>query len=302
MNLTKKRFMTCITVAIAALSTAVVLTGCSQLNINTNTEVKADLTPQLSAGTTITDGVLTVGVNASNSPYGGTNQNNETVGLDVDIAAALASELGMKLQIVDVNSNGKSSLGSKQVDVALGVTKSGNNSLIAYSNAYINDGSSLFTLESNLEGAAAAAKKLNTEKDKILVQGNTATALEVQESLGVDSITAYGTMREAFEALEKGEGTFLAADAVIGDYMATSFSDIKHVGFMSSETVTPIYAVTLAENAELTQGVKNAFEKISGNGVLRVIVEKWLGAQGEQLMPGNVDIAKISDMFGKKSK
>ncbi len=65
---------------------------------------KSNLTPKLDASATINEGVLTVGINANNSPYGGTNASNQTVGIDVDVAAAIAQELGLRMQIVDVGS------------------------------------------------------------------------------------------------------------------------------------------------------------------------------------------------------
>lgn len=291
-------------VAAAALAavTAFSLAGCSQLNIVTNTEIDRTLTPIISASSTLTEGVLTVGINAENSPYGGVNSNNETVGLDVDIAAALASDLGLRLQIVDVNSSGKAALSGKQVDVALGVPKSGSDTSVAYTSAYINDGSSLFTLAANAENARKLAQSFVPEDDKVIVQANTPTSMEIRELLGIDAFSAQGSMKEAFEALEQQQGTFLAANAVNGDYMASSYTDIVNVGFLSADSITPIYAATLSDNVELTQAIGKSLETITSNGVLKVIVDKWLGSQGEQLMPGNVDIAKTPDMFKTEGK
>ena len=299
MKHSRVRSISVLAVVAAALGALFALSACSQLNINTNTHVSAEKTSSLAAGATITDGVLTVGVNASNTPYGGTNKNNETVGFDVDLAGALADELGLKLQIVDVNSNGKSMLGSGQIDLALGIMKSGSGSTITYTKPYINDGTSLFCKQENAE---KAVKKFNRKKDKVLVQGNTPPAYEIQELLGVDAVTAYPTMKEAFQALEDGEGSYLAADAVVGYYFARGYSDIVRLNFMDSDSVTPMYGITLTEKAELTQGVKRALESLKDNGMLRVIVDKWLGSQGEEILPGQVDIAKITDLFAKEKK
>ena len=152
MSTGKGRILASISMAVAALFALVALAGCSQLTINTNSSVEKNLEPVLKEGSTISNGVLTVGINGTNSPYGGTSQSTgATIGLDVDIAAALAQEMGMQLQIVDVGSNGKSALSTGQVDIALGVMKSGSADTVTYSNAYINDGSSLFTLKDNQE-------------------------------------------------------------------------------------------------------------------------------------------------------
>lgn len=280
-----------VTVALA-VSTVAALTGCQ-----TETEVQSNLTPQLQGGTTITDGTLTVGVNASNSPYAGVNSNNETVGFDVDVAAAIADELGMKLQIVDVNSNGRSALSNGQVDVAMGVTKSGNADTVTYTPAYINDGASLFCLEAN---RPVSVSDIDTTNSKILVQGETTAAYTVQAALGAEAVQATSTMQEAFDALESGEQKYLVADAVIGSYFARNYSDVVRVDFLSADSVTPMYAITLTANSEVSATVSNALNTITQNGVLRVIEAKWLGTQGEALLPGQVDISTLpKTSFGK---
>lgn len=279
-----------VTVALA-VGVMTALTGCQ-----TETEVQSNLTPQLESGTTITDGTLTVGVNASNSPYAGVNSNNETVGFDVDVAAAIADELGMKLQIVDVSSNGRSALTNGQVDVSMGMTKSGNADTVTYTSAYINDGASLFCLESN---RPTSVSELDANS-KILVQGETTAAYTVQAALGADAVQATSTMQEAFDALESGQQKYLVADAVIGSYFARNYSDVVRVDFLSADSVTPMYAVTLTANSEVSAAVSNALNTIMQNGVLRVIEAKWLGTQGEALLPGQVDISKLpKTSFGK---
>ena len=271
------------------------LAGCSQFNINTNTEVTTSPDSLLSKNATLNEGVLTVGINGKNSPYGGTNPNGDMVGMDVDIAAALADEMGLTLQIVDVEASGKADLAEKHVDIALGVTKAGSGGTISYSKPYIDDGSALYR-----KTGAGDVSNITSEVNaggKILVQSNTASGYEVQEALGVDVVRSFNTVQEAFDALEAGEGIALATDAVIGDYLARNYDDIERAGYLSSESVTPIYAVALTENGELTHAMKNAVKEISKNGVLRVIVDKWLGDSGESLMPKNVKLKKIPDMF-----
>ena len=279
-----------VTVAIAALA----LSGLVGCQLQTNTEVKKTLTPKLANNATIHSGILTVGINASNSPYGGSNGSNQTVGLDVDVAAAIAEELGLQLQIVDVKSSGRNALTNGQVDLALGMTKSGTSDKISYTGSYISDGPALFCLKGNepqsIEAVASAAAAGDA---KILVQADTTSAMKVQESIGIDKIVAVPTIQEAFEALQRGDQKYLVADAVIGDYFARNYDNVVRSGFLGADCVTPIYGVMMSSNTELSKGVSDAVNTISKNGVLRVITAKWLGADGKSLMPGNVDISKL---------
>jgi polar amino acid transport system substrate-binding protein len=286
LSIENRRIIASILAVALVVSCLPLLAGCQ-----TQTKVESTLTSQLDSDATITSGTLTVGINTANSPYGGTNtRTNETVGLDVDIAAAVADELGLKLQIVDVGANGRSALSQGQVDVAFGLTKSGSSDSVTYSPAYINDGASLFCLSEN---APKSISDVDVSEGKILVQANTASSYAVQEALGTDSIKSYSTLQEAFEALNNGEQKYLVADAVIGSYFARDYENVERVDFLSTESVTPVYALTLTKNGDLTTAVSDAIDTITQNGVLKTIVAKWLGTQGASLLPGAVDMDKL---------
>lgn len=275
---------------IATVACLAALLGLSACQLQRNTEVQSDLTPKVSESATITPGVLTVGVNTNNSPYGGTDSNNQTVGVDVDVAAAIADELGLTMQIVDVGSSGRYALSNKQVDVSMGLTKSGTGDTISYSEPYLTDGLSLFCLSSNkpvsIEDVAAQA---NAGTAKILVQAESAAASKVQELLGIDKIVAMPSLQAAFDALSKGEELYLVTDAVVGDYFAKNYDNVIRMGFLGADCITPMYAVTLASSSEISTGVNNALETISANGVMRVIAMKWLGPDGDTLLNGKTD-------------
>lgn len=276
-------------VAIAAVTLAVAgalfMSGCQ-----TATQPSGTLTPKLESGTTITDGTLTVGVNASNTPYGGTNTNKEMVGLDVDVAAAIADELGMKVQVVDVGASGRGALTDKKADVVLGMSKSGSDDTLTYSSAYIEDGLSLFALSEN---APESVSSLDLKGEKIIVQSESAAAYTIQAALGIESISTASTMQEAFEALQNGDHKYLVTNAVIGSYFARDYSDVVRVDFTDTDSVTPVYAATLTANAQLATAITDAVDTIAADGVLGVIEAKWLGTNGEALLPSNVDTSAL---------
>lgn len=154
-------------------------------------------------------------------------------GIDVDVAAAVAQELGLRMQIIDVGSSGRFALSNKQVDVALGLTKSGTGDLVTYSDPYLTDGLSLFCLSTNrpvsIEDVAAQTAAGTA---KVLVQAETTAASKMQELLGIDKIVAMPTMQAAFDALNNGEQKFLVTDAVIGDYFARNYESVIRMGFL----------------------------------------------------------------------
>lgn len=292
-----KRRAVIISVFVACMLALASLSACQ---LQTNTKVESNLTPQLDSSATITPGTLTVGINASNSPYGGTNSSNQTVGIDVDVAAAIAQELGLRMQIVDVGSNGRSALNNGQVDVAMGLTKSGTGDIIAYSDSYIDDGLSLFCLSTNKPVSINdVAAQVNAGSAKILVQADTAAATKVGELLGTDKVVIKSTMQAAFDALSAGDELYLVTDAVVGDYFARNYENIIRMGFLGADCITPIYAVTLTQNSALSNGVNSALTTINTNGVMRVIATKWLGTDADTLILGGTDPATLpAQAFG----
>ena len=289
-------------VAVSLLS-ATALTGCTGIDLVTNSEPPQSAAQStLPQGTTITEGTLTVGIDGEESPYGGANTQGDTVGLNVDVAAALADHLGCKLQIVSVSTNGLQALEQGLVDVSLGLEKSGSNKDYAWSEPYVNDGISLFCLSENAPatlGDVVEAEK-DLAKEKVIVQDLTEAYLYMRRNVSAEQLVMVDTMKDGFEALRKGEAKYLAADAVLGSYFMRDYDDVLRINFVSTKDISPRYAVTLAKNAEMTKAVFEALQAISGSGVLRVVTAKWLGEEGESLLPSSASTVGVpkSPKFG----
>lgn len=288
--------------ATLCVTASALLCGCSQvqgaLGIVSNSDPSVQLASTLPAGSTVEDGVLTVGINANKSPYGGMNANGETIGFDVDVAATLADELGCKVKVVDVSTDGKNAVADGTVDVAMSAMKSGTSKELSYTGAYVNDGTSLFCLVKNMPDKVDS---VDLSKEKVLVQDSSTAAYEVQDVLGVDSVTTVQTMQEAFEALENEESTYFITDAVVGDYYSRDYPDIVRVDFLSANDVSPVYMVTSSANKELSTAVSAAVDAMSTNGSLGVVVSKWLGSQGATLLPGALDVKSLPATFEAKA-
>ncbi len=277
---------------------AFVLCGCQQLP----SRPAAQSSSTVDAGATISSGTLTVGVNASKSPYGGTNSSGEVVGLDVDMAAALADALGLKVKVVDVADEGAKKLEAKEIDVALGMAKTSGSDTLAYSKAYLNDGSALFMPKDKAKSDVASVDFTNLNGQKVLVQSSSAAATEVQEALGLASTSAVATVKDGFDALKAGTSDYFIADAAAGDYYARDYENVVNVGFLSSVSVRPVYAATLSANSALTSAVAKAVDTAVSNGTARLFIDKWLGTQGEALLPGKTDMSTLPDTFAPSAQ
>jgi polar amino acid transport system substrate-binding protein len=130
--------------AIAALACAM-LAGCQ-----TQTYTPQPKEQIVSASALGQDGTLRVGVNANSAPLAGSPQGStQIIGIDVDVAAYLADQLGLKLQVINVDNDPEAALAAGTVDIVLGVDASVADATYWRSEPYIGKGVALSVLSTN---------------------------------------------------------------------------------------------------------------------------------------------------------
>lgn len=244
------------------------MTGCTSQQTYTPPEA----TPKLSSPTIAKEGVLRVGVNTGNVPLAGTPQNStKIVGVAVDVAAALADSLGLKLEVVDVGTDPEGALTEGKVDVVMDVDKSDTSNSSWTSDAYLPTAVALFSAPSN------TAIPTNDSQPKIAAQVSSKSAWAVTNEFDQGTITTTENLKSAFAALESGQVQYVAADAIIGTYAAhNEGDDVKIVALMQQPS--GYAAGVLDGNSDLKQAISDALATLEGNGVISVIEKKWLGS------------------------
>jgi polar amino acid transport system substrate-binding protein len=216
-----------------------------------------------------TPGTLRVGVDASNAPYAAESQ-GAIVGIDVDVAAALADELGLKLELVDVGTNAEQAFTSDDVDIVMGVGSDAQNCWV--SEPYLSSTIVLFATEEN------ASVPSTTDVFTVAAQASSMSAVEVTNRLGQDHLEATADIQAAFDQLKDGSANYVATDSTIGSYVAhTAGMTIYPVALLAEATNYCIGAPTTA--AGLQDAVSNALKTLSDGGILKLIDQKWLGTQ-----------------------
>lgn len=261
-----KRFGTLVLGCMLAFTTAFALAGCA-----TQDYKPEEKSPTVSPDTIIEAGVLRVGVTAeNNTPFAG-QASGKIVGLDVDIAAALADNLGLKLEIVDVGTDVDAALNNKQVDIVMGVDKTSTQVACWRSEVYVESAVALFATP------ATTAVPTKASAPTIAAQSSSMSAWEVTSQFGEDALSATTDLKGAFEAVSSGTAQYAAADAVIGTYAAhASEIDVHIVALMQSPSGYSIGV--LDTNTDLKTAVSDALASLSGGGVIGLIESKWLGS------------------------
>ena len=244
------------------------LAGCSQ---EPSTYTPSTKTAQVSKPTIANDGVLRVGVNANNAPLAGQSSSSQkVVGIDVDMAAAIADEMGLSLEIVDVSTDASGALTQGTVDMVMGISKSDSTTSFWKSNAYLSSAVALFAQPSN------TTTPTNDTSTRIGVQVSSNSAWVTTNEFSNAEAVASSDLKSAFSSLQSGSVNYVAADAVVGTYVAKNASiDTNIVGILQSEGG---YCVGVLDgNTQLKQAIATALSTISSNGVSDVIQKKWLG-------------------------
>ena len=254
--------LVCAIVACACL----VLAGCQPQSYTPQAKE-----PTVSASALGQPGTLRVGVNSASAPLAGqTASSARIVGIDVDVAAYLADQLGCKVEIVDVGTEPEKALKNKTVDIVLGVDASDTDTNFWKSETYLDTSVALFGT------ANESAIPTTDSKPKIAAQASSKSSWRVTNLFGEDSLVVQGDLKSAFDALSSGSARYVAADAVIGTYVAFSNGDNDKIVALLQDPTGYCTAVD-ASNTELQGAISSAMNKLVSGGMMSIIEEKWLG-------------------------
>ncbi len=261
-----KRASVLVATLVVALSMAVALVGCSSGTYTPQTKDQAVSNSALKSL-----GTLRVGVNASNAPYAA-ESSGSIVGIDVDIAAAIADEMGLKLELVDVGSSVDSAFTKDNVDIVMGVSKS--SSAYWTSDSYMSSAVALFSLTQN------ATAPTSSGAFSVAAQSSSMSAWEVSDHYGESCLRNTTDLQSAFESLQTGSVNYVAADSTIGEYVVHSSTVQAYpVALLQDPSSYSVAATTT--NTALQQAVSEALSSLKSGGIINVIQKKWLGDQAD---------------------
>ena len=249
------------------------------------------------------DNVLVMATNAAFPPYEYV-EGDKFVGIDVEIAQAIADKLGMELQIEDVEFGsiiggvveGKYDMGMAGMTVTEERKQSVN-----FSNTYatgiqviiVKDGSSITSLddifEFNADGDPVALKdpdlKVGVQQDTTGdiysssdISGWGFCDVEEDGTVTTDRVVRYKTGADAVEALKTDKVNMV----IIDNEPAKSFvaaNEGIHILDGDNEYAVEDYAICIAkENTELLDKINKALDELKKDGTIDKIVSKYIKA------------------------
>ena len=225
--------------------------------------------------TTVTPGKLTMSTTAAFPPYESTDDNGNFVGIDIDVAAAIAEKLGLELQVDDMDfdaallaaQNGKSDM------VMAGVTVTEDRQLVMdFSDSYATGIQSIIVKEdSDIASPDDLADKM------IGTQRGTTGYIYCSDDFGDEHVTPYDNGLTAVQALVNGQ-----VDAVVIDNAPAKEFVEANPGLKILDTAyaEEDYAIGVAKgNTAMLDAINGALEELKNDGTLQAIVDKYIKAE-----------------------
>lgn len=235
---------------------------------------QAETATEAASFTTVTDGVLTMATNAYFPPYE-FYEGDKVVGIDAEIAEAVAKKLGLELKIEDMEfdsiitavSAGKADMGLAGMTVTEERKQNVN-----FSDTYATGVQVVIVPE---DSDIATIDDLSNGK-KIGVQLATTGDIYCCDDFGTENVEEYNKGNDAVMALIAGK-----IDAVVIDnepaksYVAAN----EGLKILDTEYVTEDYAAALnKENTALLEAVNGALAELKADGTLDAIIAKYISS------------------------
>lgn len=224
-----------------------------------------------SAGLTVKDGVLTMATNAYFPPYE-YYEGNDIVGIDAEIAKAVADKLGLELKIEDMEfgsiiiavTQGRADMGLAGMTVTEERLESVN-----FTDSYATGIQVVIVTEdSDIEGIDDLnGKKIGTQL------GTTGDQYSKQD-FGEENVESYNKGADAVMALTQGK-----VDAVIIDNQpALAFVEsTEGLKILETEYAVEDYAAAISkDNDALTEAVNDALAQLKADGTIQSIIDKYI--------------------------
>lgn len=272
-----KKYLAIFMALVLALSCMMIFSACDGTTSEKETESSTE------AGTIAdteaeNDGektVLKMGTNAYFQPYE-YYEGKKIVGIDAEIAAAIAEKLGMTLEIVDMEFDSiLTAVNEGSVDFGMaGMTITEDRLLeVDFSISYANGVQSVIVKE---DSAITSVNDLYAEGAayKVGVQLGTTGDIYATDDFGTDNVTTYSNGNEAVLALAGGDVDCVIIDNEPAKALVAANEGLK---ILETEYANEDYAICVKKgNSELLDKINTAIMELTEDGTIEAIVAKYI--------------------------
>ena len=228
---------------------------------------------------TVESGKLIMATNATFPPYESLDDSGNIVGIDVEVAQAIADKLGMELEVTDIAfdsiipgvQTGKYDMGMAGMTVT-----DERKEQVNFSDSYatgvqvviVKDDSPITSVDDLFADGASTVVGTQAGTTGFIY------ATSDIEDAGLGTVKSFGKTTDAVEALKNGQ-----VDCVILDNEPAKALVAANEGLhiLDTEYAVEDYAIAIAkENTDLLEKVNKALSELTADGTLQSIVDKYI--------------------------
>lgn len=226
----------------------------------------------------VKEGTLTIGTSAEYEPFE-YMENGEYKGFDLDLAAAIAEDLGLDLKIenVDFDTIVPGVASGTKYDAGFGaitVTPQ-REEAVDFSESYYMDDQAIVTMKGNEQVTSENYEEsLNSEGVKIAVQSGSTAEAFAKENFPKAKLVPFKNATDCFAALQSDQAVALVTNrSVAAQLTAGSFDNEQVIKLIPTGEE---YAIAVGkENPELKDAINASLEKLTEDGTIDELMEKY---------------------------
>lgn len=260
-----------------AFAGALALTGCGNSDAPADAAGSADAsgsdTMQL-----VTDGTLTIGTSAEYEPFE-YMEDGEYKGFDLELAQAIADDLGLELKIENVDFDtivpGVASGTKYDMGIAAITATPERVKEVGFTDSYYMDDQAIVTMADNAEITGDNyADALNAEGVKIAVQSGSTAEAFAKENFPNAELVPFKNATDCFAAVQSSQANALVTNrSVAAQLVATSFSNEQVIKQISTGEE---YAIAVnKDNTALLDALNDSIAKLTEDGTVDELMTKY---------------------------
>lgn len=260
-----------------AFAGALALTGCGNSDAPADAAGSADAsgsdTMQL-----VTDGTLTIGTSAEYEPFE-YMEDGEYKGFDLELAQAIADDLGLELKIENVDFDtivpGVASGTKYDMGIAAITATPEREKEVGFTDSYYMDDQAIVTMADNTEITGDNyADALNAEGVKIAVQSGSTAEAFAKENFPNAELVPFKNATDCFAAVQSSQANALVTNrSVAAQLVATSFSNEQVIKQISTGEE---YAIAVnKDNTALLDALNDSIARLTEDGTVDELMTKY---------------------------
>ena len=225
--------------------------------------------------TTVEAGKLHMATNAAFPPYEMTADDGSFVGIDVEVATAIAEKLGLELVVDDMDFDAALTAAqqNKSDMVMAGVTVTDERlAVMDFSDSYATGVQVVIVPE----GSDITLDNLGDQQ--IGTQRGTTGNIYCTDDYGEEHVIAYDNGITAVQALQNGQVDCVVIDSAPAQALVDANPGLT---ILDTEYITENYAIGFPKNSDLLPAVNEALAELIEDGTVQSIVDKYISAEAE---------------------